>query len=92
MSPEQLLAAHKGGRRRTLEQLIAKHSQLNLEQGQEATLLSEFRKKTKWFLDQARIKISVSIKPRRVEVCQPRWMSKWLSNEVILFLVSLPPV
>lgn len=56
MSPEQLLAAHKGGRRRTLEQLIAKHNQLKLSE--ETTCLTEARQKTKWFLDHARIKIS----------------------------------
>mmetsp|Transcript_47653 Transcript_47653/g.144104 ORF Transcript_47653/g.144104 Transcript_47653/m.144104 type:complete len:96 (+) Transcript_47653:323-610(+) len=76
MTPEQLLAAHKGGRRRTLEQLIAKHNQLNLSDGRE-TILSELRRKTKWFLDQARIKISVSCRePKKEEaelinLCHP---------------------
>ena len=62
LSNEELLAK-SGGRRRTLEELIAKDDALGSKSStkQKASLLFQRAKqKTKWILDHAQIKISVS--------------------------------
>ena len=58
MTPEELLASHKGGRRKTLEKIIAKHK--TVERNSAASFLTNARDKIRWFLDHARLKISVS--------------------------------
>ena len=58
MSPQQLLASHKNGRRRTLEQLIAENKEHDLNRT--ASFLAILKEKTRWFLENARVKISVS--------------------------------
>ena len=64
MSPEQLLKSHKDGRRKTLEDIIAmKDSELkNLNKS--PSFLKTCRDYVRWFLDSARLKISVSFQKR----------------------------
>jgi len=59
LSPEELLKSHSGGRRRTLEELIARSQHVSDDED----LLPWHRRcrdNVKWFLDNARLKISVS--------------------------------
>lgn len=56
LSPEELLTRHQGGRRRTLEGLIGKH-QHSFEEGY--AIRHRCREYVRWFLDSARLKISV---------------------------------
>ncbi len=57
LTPEELLAQHEGGRRRTLEQLIEKSRELHIEKKSCNKL---YKEKIRWFLDTARLRISVS--------------------------------
>ena len=62
LSNEELLAK-SGGRRRTLEELIAKDDALGSKSSTKqkaAVLFQRAKQKTKWILDHAQIKISVS--------------------------------
>ena len=61
LSNEELLAK-SGGRRRTLEELIAKDDALSKSSTKQKALLlfQRAKQKTKWILDHAQIKISVS--------------------------------
>lgn len=59
LSPEELLASHKGGRRKTLEQLIAEQRTNDLQKDPKNTIISRCRAKVQWFLDGAHLKISV---------------------------------
>ena len=59
LSPEELLKRHKGGRRKTLEALIARSVSslgLNIK-----TRNQIYQEKARWFLDDARVKFSVSV-------------------------------
>lgn len=59
LSPEQLLKSHKDGRRKTLEDLIAmKESPQKFKES--SSFLKICRDYVRWFLDSARLKISVS--------------------------------
>jgi hypothetical protein len=59
LSPEELLAIHKGGRRKTLEQLIAEQRTKEQQNDPNNTIVSRCRAKVQWFLDNAHLKISV---------------------------------
>lgn len=59
LSPEELLAIHKGGRRKTLEQLIAEQRTKELQNDPKNAIVSRCRAKVHWFLDNAHLKISV---------------------------------
>lgn len=61
LSPEELLRSHKNGRRRTLEEIIAKRNFLHLNEPKPQRFLQKCREYIRWFLDSARLKISVSI-------------------------------
>lgn len=61
LSPEELLASHKGGRRRTLEQLIAEQRAKELLKDHKNEYFSRCREYVRWFLDNAHLKISVRI-------------------------------
>lgn len=56
MSAEELLSAHDGGRRRSLEKLIEKQNEFLAES--RPPLRHRIKEKIKWFLEQATIKIS----------------------------------
>lgn len=60
LSHEELLA--RTGRRRTLEELIAKEKmdRINNTHGRALALVRKAKKKVRWFIDNAQIKISVS--------------------------------
>ena len=60
LSTEELLASQKGERRKSLERLVAMHNQ---EQSKEAKIpiLARIKEKVRWFLEHARIKVSVSL-------------------------------
>lgn len=60
LSHEELLAKYDGRRRRTLEELITKEklSRLNVPKAHVSQLLKKVRKRVRWFIDHARIKIS----------------------------------
>lgn len=57
LSPEEVLSRHQGGRRRSLEGLIEKHRTLSNDG---IPIHLRCRKHVRWFLDSARLKISVS--------------------------------
>jgi len=57
LSPEQLLE-NAGGRRRSLEYIIARHSNKKKKTFSDYAL--EWKEAGTWFLDHARVKISVS--------------------------------
>lgn len=59
LTPEELLL-QQGGRRKTLEQLIAKHKNLPTAEDR-LPLHQRCRESIRWFLDAARLKISVSL-------------------------------
>ena len=58
LTPEQLLAA-SGGRRRTLEYIIAQRSYKKKKKVSDYLL--DLKEGGRWFLDHARIKMSVSV-------------------------------
>ncbi len=58
MTPEDLLKSHKDGRRKSLEELIAKNQASNTKR--KSSYLKKCRDCVRWFLDSARLKISVS--------------------------------
>ena len=60
LSPEELLKSHKDGRRKTLEDLIAKNNSSPANNKYPQTFFKQCRAYIKWFLDNARLKISVS--------------------------------
>jgi hypothetical protein len=66
LSPEELLSRHEGGRRKSLEGLIEKQ-QTVFNDGKPIHLLC--RQHMRWFLDSARLKISVS--PLKIGSCFP---------------------
>jgi hypothetical protein len=57
LSPEELLAHHQGGRRRSLEGFIEKQRTVS---SNGTPIHLRCRKYVRWFLDSARLKISVS--------------------------------
>lgn len=59
LSPEELLKSHKDGRRRTLEELIAQQT-LNASGNYPRAFIQRCRENVRWFLDSARLKLSVS--------------------------------
>jgi hypothetical protein len=61
LSPEELLKNHKDGRRRTLEEIIAKKHALRENEYFMGSLAQRCRDYVRWFLDNARLKISVSL-------------------------------
>lgn len=61
MSPEELLKTHKNGRRKTLEDIIAKR-EMDANETYPQYFLKRCREWVRWFLDSARLKISVSFK------------------------------
>ena len=69
LTNEELLA-QTNGRRRTLEELIAKEKLTRLTSAQDrvSLLFKKARRKVRWFVDHAQIKISVS-RGRRCSVC-----------------------
>lgn len=60
LSHEELLAKYDGRRRRTLEELISKEklNRSNSPKAHVSQLLKRVRKRVRWFIDHARIKIS----------------------------------
>jgi hypothetical protein len=57
LSPEELLLEHKGGRRKSLEKLIEKQHSICLEKEPWNHICRDY---VCWFLDSARLNISVS--------------------------------
>jgi len=64
LSHEQLLQRNKGGRRRTLEELIAKEklNRISSASDQASLMFKKVKRKIRWFVDHAQLKISVSRK------------------------------
>lgn len=73
MSAEELLSSHKGGRRRSLERMIALNKQAYSAESR-AQMMARVKEKVRWFLEHARVQISVS------------WCSFWVDCHVILLL------
>ena len=57
LSPEELLLEHKGGRRKSLEDLIEKQKSMQRDNMPWYRVCRDY---IRWFLDSARLKISVS--------------------------------
>ena len=60
LSPEDLLKSHKDGRRKTLEAIIANRNCFSASETQSRPLTQQCREYIRWFLDSAKLKISVS--------------------------------
>ena len=59
LSAEELLSSHAGGRRRSLEKMIL--LQKDFDSAEERNpIMARIKEKVRWFLEHARIKISVS--------------------------------
>ena len=59
LSTEELLSRQKGERRKSLEKLAAMHTQESSKEAKTPTI-ARMKQKVRWFLEHARIKISVS--------------------------------
>jgi hypothetical protein len=61
LSPQELLKSHKDGRRRTLEDIIAKTQTQDFgDYFVRQSCIERCRENIRWFIDNARLKISVS--------------------------------
>lgn len=84
LSPEELLKSHKDGRRKTLEAIIAKRNCASLSEAESRHFRQKCREYINWFLDSAKLKISVS---SMNQTCNERLETKHSQGHISTFAV-----